>query len=188
MKKPLVLTALLAMLSTSVADAGPSSAREDWISSSALLTVRAGRTWDFGTVSFPACPSGQKFLVTHLSVIPRPQTGQLGFFPELKWTGFVAVRQFGSTPQGANPIFRLGVAGLGVQHQQIDLPGGQPTPGVAYPNGQIAYNDAAIQVDIETAMPSDLQFMFHVSGSCGTYHTQSSPSTTSSTQQTTRAP
>lgn len=53
----------------SVAQAGPSSVKEEWFTSSTIMTIKPGWAWGGEVLPLPVCEEG-RFLMTHMSVNP----------------------------------------------------------------------------------------------------------------------
>lgn len=149
------ITALIASVGARPADAQPAS-----------FTTLSGKT-PAGTRTFvtPACPVGEKFLVSHLQANPEvisPPPGFLSSLSNVRWSVSVILSSQGG---GATTTVLLTAIGRGLVHLETSIPAGQALPAP----GEKVLVDVRILDPMLTSSQSGFgMFNVHVTGFCGT--------------------
>ena len=154
----LTLTIAATLLASSAMAQNPRTTTADpsrLITTSSLVVVSAGATFANGKVDFPVCPKTTEFLVTNLYANPSPFESSGDLLSLAKWQASVQVSQ--RAPNGSFSPY-LTVFGEGPQHASALIPGGQP----------IGPDDNITVRLLSGEAPAPIQFIFHVTGYCGT--------------------
>jgi hypothetical protein len=118
--------------------------------------IDKGQVVGNASIALPACPSGELFLVQALTAAPDPRTLLSATSLTATWGIIVSTTQH-TTTRGLL-LLPLTAYGHGVEHAEVDLPGGQPVY-----SSTIYYTVMLVGA----AASSPIRFNVHFSGACG---------------------
>jgi hypothetical protein len=123
---------------------------------STSVLVDKGQAVGNGSLVLPPCPSGELFLVQHLTAAPDPRTLLGTSTLPGPWSVIPSTTQHRAS--GGMAILPLTAYGHGPDHAEVSLPGGQPIY-----SSTIYYTVMLVGA----AAPTPIRFNLHFSGACG---------------------